>query len=1160
MASASDDKRFRELPSAVELEEEVLGYWREHDIFGQSLQKTAGRPRFVFYEGPPTANGTPHNGHVLTRVIKDLFPRYKTMRGFHVDRKAGWDTHGLPVEIEVEKELGMRSKGSNSREAVLAYGLDNFAQRCVESVFKYTSEWEELTEKVGFWVDLDQAYVTYHRSYVESVWWALSELFDRGLLYQGKKVVWWWPEGGTALSAGEVGEGYRDVDDPSVTVRLPVVGQPDTFLLAWTTTPWTLPSNVALAVGADLDYVYVEVEEDGRTLTVIAAEALAPEGKIVDKVKGSALVGLHYTPLYAPDASSKHVDLHPRAFEVVAGDHVSLDAGTGIVHTAPAYGEDDYQLRLDAGLGIIDMVGPDGCFVDDSPDWLRGRYFKEADKDIIADLKQRGLLHWRGTIRHSYPFSPRSKDDPLLQLARPGWFIRTSAFKDEALANNAEVTWLPEHIKEGRFGDFLRNNVDWALSRERFWGTPLPIWTCSQCDHQQAYGSMAALEEAGAVGFADGIDDNLQVHRPWIDRVTVPCPECGGTMHRVIEVIDCWFDSGCMPFAQWGFPHQGVEEFKQAFPADFISEAVDQTRGWFYSLLMISTLLFDDDTCRRYGIDPVGYPRPYKSCVVLGHVSDMDGKKESKSVGNYTSPHLVLRGSMRLKFVTDDRLQRGQVGMTAAAVRSVDLARHERMTLAVDEEGVGGLPVTLKAWKGLPKETVALHPEDAAAAGLQDGRCWLIAPFDPPGADAFRWLFYASNPPWTNTRLSMRAIREGQRELHLRLANVFNFFTIYANLAGFDPSRDVSRPSNQVLDRWIRAQTDQLVRDVQDNLDGLRIYEAAQAIRSFVDGLSNWYVRRSRARFWGEGADTVAALWTLYDVLRTLSKVLAPFTPFLSEALFLRLGGGESVHLEDWPEVNPQPTDAERALIEDMDLVREVCSLGLAARARVGVKVRQPLRAVELVLAQPGRAARLQSLLPLVADELNVREVHFSGRAEDFVDFKVKPDYPRLGKRLGKEMKSCARALATASGAEVRQAVLSGQGYPIELASGTIHLGADDVVLEVVAKEGFQAAGSASAVVALHADLDEDLRQEGLAREVINRIQGARKDLDLAYSARIRLRVGGDEAVLAAVERFREHIAKETLAVELEVVAGPAADELDGHAFSLALTPVVGVA
>ncbi|RME29093.1 MAG: isoleucine--tRNA ligase [Deltaproteobacteria bacterium] len=1160
MSSPSHDKRFDELPSAVELEEEVLAYWRENDIFGQSLQKTAGCPRFVFYEGPPTANGTPHNGHVLTRVIKDLFPRYKTMRGFHVDRKAGWDTHGLPVEIEVEKQLGMRAKGRNSREAVLAYGLDNFAKRCVESVFKYTAEWEELTEKVGFWVDLDQAYVTYHRSYVESVWWALTELFDRGLLYQGKKVVWWWPEGGTALSAGEVGEGYREVDDPSITVRLPVVGRPDTYLLAWTTTPWTLPSNVALAVGPDLDYVFVEIEEDGRTLTVIAAEALAPEGKVVERVKGRDLVGLRYTPLYPPDPASSHVDLHPRAFEVVAGSHVSLDAGTGIVHTAPAYGEDDYQLRLDAGLGIIDLVGPDGRFVDDSPEWLRGRYFKDADKYIIDDLKRRGLLHWRGTIRHSYPFSPRSKDDPLLQLARPGWFIRTSAFKDEALANNARVNWLPEHIKEGRFGDFLRNNVDWALSRERFWGTPLPIWTCERCDHQRAFPSMAALAEAGAQGFADDVDEHLQVHRPWIDRVTVPCAECGGTMHRAIEVIDCWFDSGCMPFAQWGFPHQGVEEFKQSFPADFISEAVDQTRGWFYSLLMISTLLFDDETCRRYGIEPVGYPRPYRSCIVLGHVSDMDGKKESKSVGNYTSPHLVLRGRMQMHFITDDTLQRGEVGMTPAAVRSVDLGRNERMTLAAGTEGIGGVPVALVPRTGLPRETIAVHPEDAAAAGLRDGRCFLIAPFDPPGADAFRWLFYASNPPWTNTRLSMRAIREGQRELHLRLANVYNFFTIYANLAGFDPTRDVVRPSDQVLDRWIRAQTDQLVREVQANLDALRIYEAAQAIRTYVDGLSNWYVRRSRSRFWGEGADTLAALWTLFDVLRTLSKVLAPFTPFLAEALFLRLGGGESVHLQDWPDVAPEPDAASRALLEDMALVREICSLGLAARARVGVKVRQPLRAVELVLAQPDRAERLKPLLSLVADELNVREVHFSDRAEDFVEFRVKPDYPRLGRRLGKQMKACARALAAADGAEVRRAVLSGEGYAVELPEGTIRLGPEDVVLEVVAREGFQAAGSASAVVALHADLDEDLRQEGLAREVINRIQGARKELDLAYSTRIRVRLGGDAAVVAAAERFRERIAAETLAVELEIVEEPGSEELDGHPFSLDLTPVVDLA
>ena len=873
------------------------------------MEQAADRPRFVFYEGPPTANGTPHNGHVLTRVIKDLFPRYKTMRGYRVDRKAGWDTHGLPVEVEVEKALHMREEFENSRQAIDAYGLDNFSRRCIESVFKYTSEWETLTERVGFWVDLQEAYVTYHRSYVESVWWALKTFFDRGLLYQDHKVLWWWPEGGTGLSAGEVGEGYRDVDDPSITTRFRLKDRPDTSLLAWTTTPWTTPSNVALAVGPDLDYAYVRVGDE----VVITAEALKPEGEVLEVVKGSELLGLEYEPLYKWD------DPQGKAWVVVPGEHVSLEAGTGIVHTAPAYGEEDYIVRREHDLGILIMVGPDGRFDERAPEWVRGMHFKAADKPIIADLEARGLMFARGQVRHSYPFSPRSKDDPLMQLARPAWFISTRQFKDRFLANNDATNWLPNHIQEGRFGDFLRNNVDWALSRERYWGTPLPIWICADCDHRQAFDSMEGLKSAGATGFAEDENEHLQVHRPWIDRVVVPCPKCGGQQHRVPEVIDCWFDSGSMPFAQWGFPHKGIEEFKNAFPADFISEAVDQTRGWFYTLLAISTMLFDEETCEKYGLDPVGFPRPFKNCIVLGHVSDMTGKKESKSLGNYTSPDLVLRGRMLVKVVPDDNLPQGSIGMSKLQVRSIDLAKGETMRVTVGELDEGGLECTLKGRKGsYGKETVAMNPADMVAAGVvkeagATGAAWLHAPFAAPGSDAFRWLFYASNPPWTNTRLSLRAIRDGQREFHLRLGNVFQFFTIYANIAGFDPeagpgAATVAATSDHALDRWVLAECDATVRAVTRYLDDYLVYEAARAITDFVDGLSNWYVRRSRSRFWGEGPDTTAALATLYSVLKTLTVVVAPLRavhgrghapaprPARRERASLRLARGRAGH------------------------------------------------------------------------------------------------------------------------------------------------------------------------------------------------------------------------------------------------------------------------
>ena len=1149
--SAPAAPRFPELPGPVALEEEQLQRWDAEAVFRQSLERGAGRPRFVFYEGPPTANGTPHNGHVLTRVIKDLLPRYKTMRGFHVDRKAGWDTHGLPVEIEVEKELGMRGEGSghaNAREAVLAYGLDNFAQRCIESVFKYTHEWEQLTRRVGFWVDMDQAYVTYHRPYVESVWWALATLYERGLLYQGLKVVWWWPEGGTALSAGEVGEGYRDVDDPSVTVRFPVVGEPGVSLLAWTTTPWTLPSNTALAVRADGEYCRARLPlPEGGHEVVILARALAPEGaEILSTFPGSELVGLRYTPPFdwaEPQGGRAHV--------VVAGPHVSIDQ-TGIVHTAPAYGEDDHELARAEGLGILQLVGPDGRFGPDAPELVRGLHFKAADKPLMHDLARRGLMFRAETVRHAYPFSPRAKDDPLMQLARPGWFIRTTAFKDAALANNAAVTWLPAHIQEGRFGDFLRNNVDWALSRERFWGTPLPIWTCGSCGHRAAFPGVDALKAAGATGFADGVSPDLQVHKPWIDRVTVPCGSCGAAMERVPEVIDCWFDSGCMPFAQWGFPHQNVDVFRQNWPADFISEAVDQTRGWFYSLLMISTLLFDAPTRARYGLAE-GAAHPYKSCVVLGHVCDMDGYKESKSKGNYTSPDLVLRGRMKMRAVAEADLPRGVVGMGKAAVRSIDLGPKETLRLTVGELDAGGLQLGALAGKHRGKETLAMHPDDLAALGLDPAagpaEVWVHAPFQPPGVDAFRWLFYAANPPWTNTRPSLRAIREGQREFHLRLANVYSFFAIYANLAGFDPAEAEGFTPTHLLDRWVLGELTALIDEVTAKMDEQRIYEAARAIAGFVDGLSNWYVRRSRARFWGEGPDTRDALRCLYQVLTQLSHLIAPFVPFLADALWRRLSpGAGSVHLRDWPRP-AHPRDA--ALADDMALLRELVNLGLAARNAVGVKVRQPLSAAEVVLADGARADRLAQLVPLLQDELNVREVRFQSEAGAFVEFRVKPNYPALGKVLGKDMKACAAALTAADPAKVRQGIL-GEGYTVDLPGGPRRLTAAEVVVEVTPKAHFQAAGSALAVVALHADLDDDLREEGLSREISNRLQLARKSLELGYADRIRVRISGDGAVTAAARRFAEALAADALAVAFEVDdAGAAGEELEGHPFGL---------
>ena len=1122
---------YTELKSPIALETEVLQWWKENRVFERGLALREGAEDWVFYEGPPTANGTPHNGHVLTRVIKDLFPRYKQMQGYRVRRKAGWDTHGLPVEVEVEKSLGIHGK-----DAIVEYGLEKFSRKCIDSVFTYTDMWEDLTERIGFWVDLDEAYVTYHRTYVESVWWALSRLFEKGLLYKGHKVVWWWPQGGTTLSAAEVGLGYKQVDDPSVTVAFKVTGEENLFLLAWTTTPWTLPSNTAIAVNKKLDYVYVQ-HEDGRVLVV--AEGLKDQvpGEVIKTVKGTELLGLRYEPLY------KYMEpIDGDGWLVIPADHVTLAAGTGLVHTAPAFGEDDDRAAKKEGVGYLQMVGPDGCFIEGTG-FLEGKFCKDADKDIMRDLKERGVLFKRETYRHDYPFCWRKDSDPLIQYARPTWFIKTTALNAEALENNAGVNWAPEHIKEGRFGDFLRNNVDWALSRERFWGTPLNIWECERCDHRCAPSSVADLKARGAVGFNEEVDEHLAVHKPWVDSITVPCSSCGATMNRVTEVIDCWFDSGCMPFAQWGFPHQGIDDFKSQFPADFISEAVDQTRGWFYSLLMISTLLFDDEECATHGMQPVGFPRPYKTCVVLGHVCDMDGKKESKSKGNYTSPDLVIKGETTLLWVPDESVKVGHVGFMSEQVRSLGFTGKEAFT--AHGENVTKKLVVVKA-KVTAKETVHLNPVDIAELGLGE-RVRLVAPFEAPGADAFRWLFYASNPPWSNTRLSLKNIREGQREFLIRLRNVHSFFTIYANIEGFAPGA-VAAPS--LLDRWVLGELSRVTDAVTARMDDYQLYEAARELLAFVDGLSNWYVRRSRRRFWGD--DAKPALNTLYTCLLQVSKLIAPFVPFMAESLYQDLrteGMPESVHHCDWPSAQ-HALDAD--LSADMDLLRELASLGLAARKRVGVRVRQPLRAVEVVLADPKRAEGLTALSHLLAEELNVREVRFSSDAERFVSFKVKPNFKVLGKSLGKDMKACAQALAKMPGSEVRASVLA-DGLTLELPNQTVTLTGEHVIVQVEPKEGYQAAGSARAVVVLHAELDDDLRQEGLSREIISRIQGLRKEGGLGYTERIGLFVGGDPAVVAALERFREHVASETLVTEWDSEGDTAEVEVDGLVLSLAL-------
>jgi len=1071
---------FDQVPQRIDFpagEEAVLELWRERGIFELTLAKNAGRETFVFFEGPPTANGTPHNGHVLTRVIKDLFPRYKTMRGYHVPRKAGWDTHGLPVEVEVEKELGI-----HGREAIREYGLEAFSRKCIESVFRYTDAWKELTERIGFWIDLKDAYVTFHQSYIESVWWALNQLFERGLLYQGHKVVWWWPQGGTALSAGEVGLGYREVDDPSITVRFPIepaAGEPATSLLVWTTTPWTLPSNTAVAVHPEIVYAFVRQGDEVLVMAEAVMERLLGDGPhdVLRRVPGAELGGLAYQPpfRYAEPEGGK-------AFEIIVADFVTAETGSGLVHLAPAFGEDDFRAAAAHGVGILQLVLPDGTFDPRVTDFA-GRFCKEADRDIIRDLRRRELLFKEEVYRHNYPFCWRADSDPLIQYARPAWFIRTTAVTEQALANNQAIHWLPGHIKDGRFGDWLRNNVDWALSRERFWGTPLNIWCCEGCDARWSPASTADIEARNADAFASfdaacaadpELSPHLRVHKPWIDEVTVPCEGCGGVMRRVPEVIDCWFDSGCMPFAQWGWPHQNQEAFDGAWPADFISEAVDQTRGWFYSLLMISTLLFPDRPA----------PHPFKTCIVLGHITDRHGKKESKSKGNYTPPARILE--------TD-------------------------------------------------------------------------------GADAMRWYFYAANPPWNNTRYSPEAVRQGQQEFLVKLRNVYSFFAIYANIDGFDPASSPRRPAAEraLLDRWILSELALTVRDVTAAMDAYLLYDAAQRLVALVDGLSNWYVRRSRQRFWSSAReqDKWDAYHTLYEVLVGLATVAAPFVPFLTEQIYQNLvlnpfpDRPPSVHLCDWPEADAAAID--EALSDEMRSVRDLVSLGLQTRASHKIKVRQPLREAEIILGHADLAERLEAHRDLIADELNVKGVVFTQDPGDLVTFSVKPNYRALGPIFGKRMPLVRKALDAAAAEDVRRALAAQDAYALTLPDGdTVELTSEHVQVAVQARAGYAAAGGAVGVVVLDTTLDASLVAEGRVREVIARIQALRKQADLEYTTRIRVSVTGDAEVVAACEAHRAAIAEETLALDVrfDVDADPALAteaEIDGAPVAITVTPAV---
>jgi isoleucyl-tRNA synthetase len=1096
---------FRPVPAAAfpQLETEVLDLWRERKIYEKSLQRPAPNGPFVFFEGPPTANGMPHPGHCLTRAIKDLFPRYRTMRGYQCLRKAGWDTHGLPVEVEVCKELGIHSK-----EEIEAYGIEPFIKKCQESVWRYMKEWERLTERLGFWVDLKQAYVTYHKSFVESVWWSLKTLFDQGLLYQGHKIVWWWAQGGTALSSGEVGQGYRQVADPSVYVRFPLVDEPGTSLLVWTTTPWTLPSNQFAAVHPDLEYVVVEDTHEGKTEKLIVAAALREtlaakvgrELKVIGSTKGTELVGKRYEPPFnyyyrfldtdqftsltssSPVSDAEKVQLRKqkRDWRIVTADFVTIDSGTGIVHIAPAFGEVDFEvLQRQKTVGdladpdvpayspiLICAVGPDGKFTKDAPEY-EGRWVKEADKDIARNLRDRGLMWHREEYLHDYPFCWRAEQDPLIQYPRKSWFIRTSQFKDEMLANNAQINWLPEHIRDGRFGNFLASNVDWALSRERYWGTPLPIWVCQQTGKMEAIASYDELRKKPGLKGTEvwtaakkanpELPDDLMVHKPYIDEITYDSPFAAGAhMRRVGEVIDCWYDSGAMPFAQWGYPHQGVEQCESQFPADFISEAIDQTRGWFYSQLAIATLLRDE-------LPKSEYPLPFKNCIVLGLMLGEDGQKMSKSKRNYKTPDEI---------------------------------------------------------------------------------------FDRYGADALRWYFYSNSPPWTSIRYSEQAIKESIPEFLLRLWNCYSFFVIYANIDGWEPgetrnaergARSEEQPQNE-LDRWILSELHRTIATVTERMDAYDNYNACAALTSFVDALSNWYVRRSRNRFWHEDKhhpDKVDAYRTLYECLLTTTILVAPFTPFLAETMWqnLAVAGGakglpESVHLCDYPTADPALVDAP--LSEQMSLVREIVSLGRSARMGAKLKVRQPLAKVEICLADATHQPWLAEHAALIAEELNVKKVEFATRADEYVAYTVLPDLKKLGPKLGKRLPLVKQALATVDAAALLRTLETEKKGTLQLADGPLVLDADEVQVRLQAKPGWAAAHGGSGVVVLSTEVTPELAAEGLARDFVHSIQNVRKDLSCEYTDRLALGVVGTGEGAAAVRQFADYIRGETLSTAID--------------------------
>ena len=1016
----------------VGMEREVAKTWKEKDIIKKNFAMNEGKRYFTFYDGPPTANGKPHVGHIETRVMKDIIPRYKVMKGYKVIRKAGWDTHGLPVELEIEKKLGISGK-----EQIEEYGVEKFVKQCKESVFQYVSIWEEMTNKVGFWVDMDDPYVTYHNNYIESVWWALKQMWEKGLLYEGHKVMPYCPRCGTALSSHEVAQGYKDVKDLTCIAKFKVIREDNeveenTYFLAWTTTPWTLPSNLALCVNKSYEYAQVKVnvgtEEEPKYENYILAKDLVPtilkdkSYEITKVCKGSELLGTKYEQLI-PFAK-----VDGKAFEVIHGDYVTLTDGTGIVHIAPAYGEDDSLVAKQNGITFVNLVDKSGKFVKEVEPWA-GRFVRDCNEDICKWLNEQNKLFSKEKHLHSYPHCWRC-DTPLLYYPKESWFVAMSKLRDELVANNNKVNWYPDTIRTGRFGKFLENVIDWGISRDRYWGTPLPIWTCEdeECGHRECIGSIEELKEKGI-----DVPEDIELHKPYIDDVDLKCPKCGKKMHRAKEVIDCWFDSGSMPFAQWHYPFENKEMFDNNFPAGFISEAVDQTRGWFYTLTAIGTALFGRS--------------PFENCIVLGHVLDGKGQKMSKSKGNGVDPFLLL---------------------------------------------------------------------------------------DTVGADATRWHFYTVSAPWLPTRLSLENVQETQRGFLSTLWNVYSFYVLYAEIDQFNPLKYSDFKITNVMDRWIISKLNTLVKEVDEKLNEYNITGAALQIEDFTDELSNWYVRRNRERFWAQelNDEKIGAYVTLYTVLTTLSKIIAPFVPFIADEIYQNLVVGldsnapESVHLCLWPEVDESKIDHK--LEEEMDLAYRIVKLGRSSRNSANIKNRQPLSKMLISID-----TLPEYYADIVKEELNVKEIELGAEMSNYVNFEIKPNLPVLGKEYGKLIPRIKEEIAKKNQMELATKVKGGKVEYIEIDGTEIGLDAENLLVTMHGKDGFAFSGEGEMGVVLDTHITPELKEEGDLREVLSKVQNMRKDKGFEVLDNIHIYVTGNPTVEAIVKKFEETIKHDTLAVDV---------------------------